>query len=156
MLQTILLVLHVLVAIGLITFILLQQGKGANTGAAFGAGASGTVFGARGAASFMSRTTAVLAVVFFANCLLLAFLAAQQKKNREPRGSNRGESAGSQCARRSRCAEAGGHGSADRAGRRPAAGRSAADPASQTVMVRSRAIKNLASRATISYDSIVV
>ena len=80
MLQTILLVLHVLVAIGLITFILLQQGKGANTGAAFGAGASGTVFGARGAASFMSRTTAVLAVVFFANCLLLAFLAAQQKK----------------------------------------------------------------------------
>lgn len=80
MLQTILLVLHVLVAIGLITFILLQQGKGANTGAAFGAGASGTVFGARGASSFMSRTTAVLAVIFFANCLLLAFLAAQQKK----------------------------------------------------------------------------
>lgn len=80
MLQTILLVLHVLVAIGLITFILLQQGKGATTGAAFGAGASGTVFGARGAASFMSRTTAILAVVFFANCLLLAFLAAQQKK----------------------------------------------------------------------------
>ena len=80
MLQTILLVLHVLVAIGLITFILLQQGKGATTGAGFGAGASGTVFGARGAASFMSRTTAILAVVFFANCLLLAFLAAQQKK----------------------------------------------------------------------------
>ena len=80
MLQTILLVLHVLVAIGLMTFILLQQGKGATTGAAFGAGASGTVFGARGASSFMSRTTAVLAVIFFANCLLLAFLAAQQKK----------------------------------------------------------------------------
>jgi preprotein translocase subunit SecG len=79
MLQTILLIFHVIVAAALISFILLQQGKGATTGAAFGAGASATVFGARGAASFMSRTTAVLAIVFFANCLVLAFLGSHQK-----------------------------------------------------------------------------
>jgi len=80
MLQTILLVVHVLVAAALITFILLQQGRGATAGAGFGGGASATVFGARGAASFMSRTTAILAVVFLSNCLLLAFLASQQKR----------------------------------------------------------------------------
>lgn len=78
MLQTILLVLHVIVAISLIAFILLQQGRGATTGAAFGSGASSTVFGARGSASFLSRTTSVLAIVFFANCLLLAFLGGQR------------------------------------------------------------------------------
>ncbi len=78
MLQTILLVLHVIVAISLIAFILLQQGRGATTGAAFGSGASSTVFGARGSASFLSRTTSILAIVFFANCLLLAFLGVQR------------------------------------------------------------------------------
>jgi preprotein translocase subunit SecG len=81
MLQTILLALHVLVAIALIAFILLQQGRGATTGASFGGGASGTVFGARGSASFLSRTTAILATVFLANCLVLAFLAAHQKQS---------------------------------------------------------------------------
>ena len=81
MLQTILLALHVLVAIALIAFILLQQGRGATTGASFGGGASGTVFGARGSASFLSRTTAVLATVFLVNCLVLAFLAAHQKQS---------------------------------------------------------------------------
>ena len=81
MLQTILLAMHVLVAIALIAFILLQQGRGATTGAAFGGGASGTVFGARGSASFLSRTTSVLAMVFLANCLVLAFLAAHQKQS---------------------------------------------------------------------------
>jgi preprotein translocase subunit SecG len=80
MLQTILLVVHVLVAAALITFILLQQGRGATAGAGFGGGASATVFGARGAASFMSRTTAILAAVFLSNCLLLAFIASQQKR----------------------------------------------------------------------------
>jgi preprotein translocase subunit SecG len=80
MLQTILLALHVLVAIALIAFILLQQGRGASMGASFGGGASGTVFGARGTASFLSRTTSVLATVFLANCLVLAFLAAHQKQ----------------------------------------------------------------------------
>jgi len=81
MLQTILLALHVMVAIALIAFILLQQGRGATTGASFGGGASGTVFGARGSASFLSRTTAILATVFLANCLVLAFLAAHQKQS---------------------------------------------------------------------------
>lgn len=79
MLQTILLVLHVIVAIALIAFILLQQGRGATTGAAFGSGASSTVFGSRGSASFLSRTTSVLAIVFFSNCLLLAFLGGQNR-----------------------------------------------------------------------------
>ncbi len=78
MLQTVLLVVHVIIAISLITFILLQQGRGATTGAAFGSGASSTVFGARGSASFLSRTTSVLAILFFANCLLLAFLGSQR------------------------------------------------------------------------------
>ncbi len=78
MLQTVLLVVHVLVALGLISIILLQQGRGATAGAAFGGGASGTVFGARGSASFLSRTTAILAIIFFGNCLLLAWLATKQ------------------------------------------------------------------------------
>lgn len=78
MLQTVLLVLHILVALALIGVILLQQGRGATAGAAFGSGASGTVFGARGSASFLSRTTSVLATIFFGNCLLLAYLATQQ------------------------------------------------------------------------------
>ncbi len=78
MLQTILLVVHILVAISLIAIILLQQGRGATAGAAFGGGASGTVFGAQGSASFLSRTTSILALVFFSNCLLLAYLATQQ------------------------------------------------------------------------------
>lgn len=55
----------------IIVFVLLQRGKGAETGAAFGAGASGTVFGARGSANFLSRVTAVLATLFFATSLVL-------------------------------------------------------------------------------------
>ena len=78
MLQTILLVAHILVAISLIAIILLQHGRGATAGAAFGGGASGTVFGAQGSASFLSRTTSILAAIFFGNCLLLAYLATQQ------------------------------------------------------------------------------
>ena len=57
---------------------LLQRGKGADAGAGFGAGASGTVFGSRGSASFLSRTTAVLAAVFFASSLALTWLASSQ------------------------------------------------------------------------------
>ncbi|MEN9726054.1 MAG: preprotein translocase subunit SecG [Pseudomonadota bacterium] len=75
MLQTILLVVHILLALALIAIILLQQGRGATAGAAFGSGASGTVFGARGSATFLSRTTSILAVLFFGNCLFLAWLA---------------------------------------------------------------------------------
>ena len=69
---TLLLVVQVLLAIGLIVLVLLQHGKGADAGAAFGSGASATVFGARGAGSFLTRSTAVLATLFFANSLLLS------------------------------------------------------------------------------------
>ncbi len=67
--------LHVLLAVGLITLILLQQGPGAGMGAAFGSGASGTVFGSRGSGSFLTKSTAVLATVFFLNSIGLAILA---------------------------------------------------------------------------------
>jgi preprotein translocase subunit SecG len=76
MIYGILLVVQVLVAVALIGLILMQHGKGADAGAAFGSGASATVFGARGSANFLSRTTAILAVVFFLNSLSLAYLAA--------------------------------------------------------------------------------
>lgn len=66
---------HVLVGLGVIGLILIQHGKGADAGAAFGSGSSGTVFGAQGSASFLSRTTAVLAAVFFSTSLGLAILS---------------------------------------------------------------------------------
>ena len=76
--HTVVLVVHTLIALFLIVFVLLQRGKGADAGAAFGAGASGTVFGSRGSASFFSRATAVLATLFFASSLGLAYLSSQQ------------------------------------------------------------------------------
>jgi len=69
---SILLAIQILVSVGIIALVMLQQGKGADMGAGFGAGASGTVFGARGSGSFFTRATAILATVFFANCLLIA------------------------------------------------------------------------------------
>ena len=78
MLHTILLVAHVLLAAALIVFVLLQHGKGAEAGAAFGSGASATMFGAQGSASFMSRTTAILATGFFLTSLTLAYFATQK------------------------------------------------------------------------------
>ncbi len=75
--QQILTVLQILVAVGLIALILLQQGKGADAGAAFGSGGSGTIFGSRGSASFLSRATAVLAAVFFFNSISLAYISGQ-------------------------------------------------------------------------------
>lgn len=75
--QTILVVLHLFLAIGMVTLILLQHGKGADAGAAFGSGASATVFGAQGSASFLSRTTAVLATLFFLTSMALAYFASQ-------------------------------------------------------------------------------
>ncbi|GAB6039554.1 preprotein translocase subunit SecG [Endothiovibrio diazotrophicus] len=72
---TILLVIQVFVALGLIGFILIQHGKGADMGAAFGAGASATVFGAQGSGSFLTRTTAILAAIFFVNSLVLSLPA---------------------------------------------------------------------------------
>jgi len=78
MLQTIVLVAHVGIALLIIGLVLLQRGKGADAGTGFGAGASGTVFGARGSATFFSRMTGVLAAIFFATSLGLAYLATQQ------------------------------------------------------------------------------
>jgi preprotein translocase subunit SecG len=71
------LVIDVISAVGLIGLILLQQGKGADIGAAFGSGASQTLFGSRGSANFLTRTTAVLATVFFLSNLGLAWMYAQ-------------------------------------------------------------------------------
>lgn len=71
-----LLVLQLLFGLAVTGLILLQQGKGADVGAAFGAGASGTLFGARGSASFLSRATAGLAFAFFLNSMVLAYLAS--------------------------------------------------------------------------------
>jgi preprotein translocase subunit SecG len=67
-----LLVVQIVVSVSIIALVMLQQGKGADMGAGFGAGASGTVFGSRGSGSFFTRATAILATVFFINCLLIA------------------------------------------------------------------------------------
>ena len=67
-----LLVVQIVVSISIIALVMLQHGKGADMGAAFGSGASGTVFGARGGGSFFSRATGILGAVFFINCLLIA------------------------------------------------------------------------------------
>ena len=75
-LENILLAVHVLVAVALIGFVLLQHGKGADMGAAFGSGASGSLFGASGSANFLSRTTAILATLFFMTSLGLTYYAS--------------------------------------------------------------------------------
>jgi len=71
---TILVVIHVLVSVALISLVLIQHGKGADAGAAFGSGASGTVFGSRGSANFLTRATAWLAATFFIISLALAYI----------------------------------------------------------------------------------
>src|SRR6266540_68388 len=73
--QTLVLVLHVLAAGGIIALVLLQHGKGADMGAAFGGGSAGSLFGAAGSANFLSRTTGVLAAVFFASSVTLTWLS---------------------------------------------------------------------------------
>jgi len=77
-LHTIATVVHVLLAAAIVGLVLLQRGKGADAGAGFGAGASGTVFGARGSASFLSRTTATMAILFFVTSLALAYMGGRQ------------------------------------------------------------------------------
>lgn len=72
----ILLIAYLIIAIILIGFVMIQQGKGADMGASFGAGASNTVFGASGSGNFLTRITATLAVVFFILCLVLGNLSA--------------------------------------------------------------------------------
>ena len=74
-LLTVVLAVQILTALGMIGLILLQHGKGADMGAAFGSGSSGSLFGASGSANFLSRTTAVLAAVFFVCTLLLAYFS---------------------------------------------------------------------------------
>jgi preprotein translocase subunit SecG len=78
--QTILTVLQLFLSLGLIGLVLIQHGRGADAGAAFGSGASSTVFGSRGSGSFLSRTTAVLATLFFLTSMALAYYAAQGGK----------------------------------------------------------------------------
>ena len=78
MLQSVVIMVHVAVALLIIGVVLLQRGKGAEAGTGFGAGASGTVFGARGSSNFLTRLTAVLATLFFATSLGLAYLAGEQ------------------------------------------------------------------------------
>jgi len=75
--QTLAVVFHVLLAASIIGLVLIQRGKGADAGAGFGAGASGTVFGSRGSGSFLSRTTAILATLFFLTSLGLSYLFSQ-------------------------------------------------------------------------------
>ena len=74
------LLIHILAAIGVIGLVLVQHGKGADMGAAFGSGASGSLFGATGSANFLSRTTSVLAAVFFVTSLSLAYIASNKPK----------------------------------------------------------------------------
>ena len=77
---TLILVIDVVVALCIIGLVLLQHGKGADVGAAFGSGASGSLFGASGSANFLSRTTAVLAAVFFLTTFALAYLATHKPR----------------------------------------------------------------------------
>lgn len=79
MFYSIIITVHVLVALALVGLILMQHGRGADAGAAFGSGASATVFGSRGSASFLTRSTAILAAVFFVTSLSLAYLTGQRE-----------------------------------------------------------------------------
>ena len=76
--QTIIIIVHVMAAIAIVGLVLLQQGKGADAGASFGAGASQTVFGASGSGNFLVRATTIAAVVFFVTSLTLAIFAKNQ------------------------------------------------------------------------------
>jgi preprotein translocase subunit SecG len=84
MVHTLLMVVFVLVAIAMIVLILLQRGAGAQAGSGFGAGASGTVFGSRGSANFLSSSTKWLAAVFFSLSLFMAWQSAHQAKGQAP------------------------------------------------------------------------
>ncbi len=79
--ETFILVLHLLFAVSVIVLVLLQQGKGADMGASFGSGASGSLFGSSGSANFLSRTTAILAGLFFVTSLILTYFTGHQNKS---------------------------------------------------------------------------
>ncbi len=74
----ILVIVHIILCVSLILLILIQQGKGLDAGAAFGSGASSTVFGSQGSGSFLTRATAILATLFFVICLALAYYSIQR------------------------------------------------------------------------------
>ncbi|WP_320821460.1 preprotein translocase subunit SecG [Reinekea sp.] len=76
--ENLILLIHVLLAIGVVVFVLIQRGKGAEAGASFGGGASQTVFGSSGSGNFLTRTTALLVACFFITSLGLAFIAKQK------------------------------------------------------------------------------
>lgn len=76
--ETIVTVIHVLAAAGVIGLVLLQHGKGADMGAAFGSGASGSLFGVSGSSNFMSRATAVFVAIFFTTSMSLAYLSSHR------------------------------------------------------------------------------
>jgi preprotein translocase subunit SecG len=80
--EIVVLILHVLAAVGIIGLVLLQHGKGADVGAAFGSGASGSIFGASGSANFLSRATAILALVFFLTSLGLTYFSSRKSDTR--------------------------------------------------------------------------
>jgi len=77
---SLILTVHVLVALGIVGLVLMQHGKGADMGAAFGGGASGSLFGASGSANFLSRTTGILAAIFFITSLSLAYIGSHRPK----------------------------------------------------------------------------
>lgn len=82
--ETLVWILHIIVAVVVIALVLLQHGKGADMGAAFGSGSSGSLFGATGSANFLSRSTAIMATLFFLTSLVLGYYGLQQNK---PSGS---------------------------------------------------------------------
>ncbi len=79
----VIIVIHVLLGLGVVGLVLMQQGKGADAGAGFGGGSSGSVFGAQGNASFLSRSTAILASLFFTTSLGLAVMNSQQSVTKD-------------------------------------------------------------------------
>jgi len=91
MLEILILAVHVIAAAGLIGLVLLQHGKGADMGAAFGSGASGSLFGASGSANFLSRTTAVLAAVFFLTSMGLTYVTSHKPQSRSVMEGHRTE-----------------------------------------------------------------
>ena len=79
--QTAILTIHIILAVILIILVLVQQGKGADAGAAFGSGASSTVFGASGSATFMNKVTTVIALCFFVTSLSLAYISSNKSSS---------------------------------------------------------------------------
>lgn len=88
LLKTLIWIVNLLSAASIIVLVLMQHGKGADMGAAFGGGSSGSLFGASGSSNFMSRTTAIAAVVFFSTCLALSYLSTEKQDDLGVMGGN--------------------------------------------------------------------